>query len=60
MHCLSPEQLAFLATSIAVDLAKNKDIEEIGLIRTVLSQISATLATIINQKCNQDKNKKDK
>lgn len=60
MENLSPEQLAFLATSIAVDLSQDKDIDEIGLIKTFLSQICATLSTIVNQRCNKDKKPKKK
>lgn len=59
MENLSPEQVAFLATSIAVDLAKGKDIEEINLIKTIANQVCATLSTICTQrflleeKCNK-------
>ena len=50
MENLSPEQVAFLATSIAVDLAKNKSIEEINLIKTIANQVCATLSTICTQR----------
>ena len=50
MENLSPEQIAFLATSIAVDLAKNKSIEEINLIKTISNQVCATLSTICAQR----------
>ena len=50
MENLSPEQIAFLATSIAVDLAKNKSIEEINLIKTIANQVCATLSTICTQR----------
>ena len=56
MENLSPEQVAFLATSIAVDLAKNKSIEEINLIKTIANQVCATLSTICAQRFLQEEN----
>lgn len=53
---LSPEKLAILATEIAIDISKNKDIDDIYLIKTIISQISDVLSTIINQRINLKKN----
>ena len=53
---LSPEKLAILATEIAIDISKNKDIDDIYLIKTIMSQISDVLSTIINQRINLKKN----
>lgn len=50
MENLTPEQVAFLATSIAVDLAKNRSFDEIGLIKNIASQVCATLSTICAQR----------
>ncbi len=59
MENLTPEQVAYLATSIAVDLSKNKSCEEIGLIKTIASQVCATLSTICAQRyILEDKNKR--
>ncbi|MBO4412573.1 MAG: hypothetical protein J5779_00990 [Clostridia bacterium] len=53
---ISPEKLAILATEIAIDISKNKEIEDIYLIKTIMSQISDVLSTIINQRINLKKN----
>lgn len=52
---LSPENLAILATEIAIDISKNKGIDDIYLIKVLMSQISDVLSTIVNQRINLDK-----
>ena len=47
---MSPEELAALATSLAIAIAKDKSTEEIDLIAVVLAQISTTLGTISLQR----------
>lgn len=49
MQNMSPEQLALLATSIAIDLGKNKSIEELNLLLTLLNQIESAICTMIAQ-----------
>lgn len=55
MKCYSPEQVALLGTLIAIDLAKGKSDCEIFCLRSIASQISATLTTISCQKNCLDK-----
>ena len=50
MDNLTPEQVAYLATSIAVDLAKSRSFDEINLIKNIASQVCATLSTICSQR----------
>ncbi len=47
---MSPEELAALATSLAIAIAKDKSIEEIDLIAVILAQIGTTLGTISLQR----------
>ncbi len=47
---MSPEELAALATSLAIVIAKDKSIEEIDLIAVILAQIGTTLGTISLQR----------
>lgn len=49
---MCPEELAALATSLAIAIAKDKTTDELDLLAVVLSQISSTLATISVQKGN--------
>lgn len=58
MENLSPEQIAVLGTSIAVNLAKDKNIDEISSLINIVGQISCTLSTIINEKLCHNKRKK--
>ncbi|MGN0748335.1 MAG: hypothetical protein ACI4L1_01480 [Christensenellales bacterium] len=53
-----PEKLAFLATQIAIEISRGKDISQLNLIKTVVGQISCVLQTIICQRVNQDCDKK--
>ena len=46
---MTPEQLALLATSIAIDLGKNKSIEELNLLLSLLNQIESAICTMIAQ-----------
>lgn len=48
-----PEKLALLATEIAIELSKGKDITEIGVIKSVLNQICCVLQTIVSQRINE-------
>lgn len=57
MENLSPEQVAVLATSIAIDLCKDKTILELNVIRNIASQVSSAIFTIISQKTLIDSNK---
>lgn len=59
MTNLSPEQLTFLATSIAVELTKDKDIDEISVLKSVISQVCDSINTIVAQRCLLEKKCKD-
>lgn len=50
MKNLTPEMVACLGTSIAIELAKCKSTDELQVIRNLASQIAATLFTIISQR----------
>ncbi len=66
--CWTPEKIALVATQIAIEMSKGKSIEELNLIKSIASQISCVLHTIISQRiidekrCDKidDKNKCDK
>ncbi|MDD4110638.1 MAG: hypothetical protein PHS54_03695 [Clostridia bacterium] len=61
MDCIPPERMVQLATQIAIELAKGKDIEEINLARNIASLISSALQVILSQRCiNERKNKSKK
>lgn len=62
MENFSPEQITYLATSIANDIAKKKNNDEINVIRCVLSQICSTLSTYLSQEnlCKNNKSNKHK
>ncbi|WMJ89335.1 DUF6774 domain-containing protein [Anaerocolumna sp. MB42-C2] len=47
---MSPEELAALATSLAIAIAKDKTTDEIDLIAILLAQIGTTLGTISLQR----------
>ncbi len=47
---MSPEELAALAASLAIAIAKDKTIDEIDLIAVILAQIGTTLGTISLQR----------
>jgi hypothetical protein len=48
--------VAILATQIAIEIAKGKDIDEINLYKSVASQISSVLQVIISQRFVNKKN----
>lgn len=50
MNKKTPLELTLLATSIAVELAKGKNKDEICELRTILYQIYTTLQTLCNLK----------
>lgn len=58
---MTPEEITIAATSIAIELAKEKDVDEIFALKNLLSQISQSLLTIAAQKqyisknCNKQK-----
>lgn len=52
MNFMCPEELAALAASLAIAIAKDKTTDELDLLAVLLSQISSTLATISVQKSN--------
>lgn len=49
MHC-TDEELILLATSIAMELAKGLDTEELEQLRIVINQISCSLSSLINHR----------
>ena len=53
MKNCSPEKLALLATEIAIELSRGKDITEINVIKSVANQICCVLQTIISERINQ-------
>lgn len=55
---MPPDKLALFATQIAIDMSKNKDLDDLFLLRTIVGQISCVLSTIISQKIDLDKRKK--
>lgn len=62
MKNCSPEKLAILATQIAIEMSRDKDISEINLLKTLTGQICSVLQTIVLQKINlkNDNFNKDK
>ena len=60
MKKMCPEDISLLATSIAIDLAKNKSCEEINLLITLSNQIISVFCTIIAQKKFLEDNCHDK
>ena len=54
---MPPDKLALFATQIAIDMSKNKDLDDLFLLRTIVGQISCVLSTIISQKIDLDKRK---
>ena len=61
MQCLSPEKLVFLASSISIEIAKDKTVDEINEVKNLLSLIANNLQAIVSQKAfNNILSKKDK
>lgn len=61
MNCISPEKLVLLASSISIEIAKDKSIDEINEIKNLLSLIANNLQAIVSQKTfNNILSKKDK
>lgn len=54
MKNCSGEKLALIATQIAIEISKGKNIAELNLIKGIVSQISCTLQTIISKKICED------
>lgn len=50
MKNLSPGEVAYLATSIAVELAKDQSVDDINLMRNIASQIACSFSTILSQR----------
>lgn len=59
MKELTPAEVAYIATTLALELAKCKDIDELTITRNIVTQISSTLQTIISQKLLCEKLNKD-
>lgn len=53
MKNCSPEKLALLATEIAIELSRGKDITEINVIKSLVNQVGCVLQTIISQRINE-------
>ena len=61
MSCFSPEKLVLLASSMSIEIAKDKTIEEINEVKNLLSLIANNLQAIVSQKTlNNILSKKDK
>lgn len=58
MENCSPEKLALISTQIALELSRGKTISQLNLIKSVLTQISATMQTIISKKLCEDQENK--
>lgn len=58
MENCSPEKLALISTQIALELSRGKTISQLNLIKSVLTQISATMQTIISKKLSEDQENK--
>ena len=54
---MPPDMLALFATQVAIDISKGKDLDDLFLLRNVISQISCVMSTIISQKIDLDKRK---
>ena len=46
---ISPEKLVLLATSIALEISKDKTINQINIYRNLFSTVASNLQAIINQ-----------
>jgi len=61
---MSPSEVVVLGTQIAVALAKNKNSDEIAVLRSLAAQVAATLLTysaqktVVTEYCNKDDTKK--
>lgn len=55
MECKPPCETAYIATAIAVELARGKTQEEIIVLRNMASQIAAVLLTMSSQESLNDK-----
>lgn len=49
MICLSPSEVVLLGTNIALELAKNKTAGEIAVLRSIATQVAASLFTFAAQ-----------
>lgn len=54
MKNCSGEKIALIATQIAIEISKGKNIAELNLIKSVVGQISCTLQTIITKRLCED------
>lgn len=52
------EELILLATSIAMELARGLELDELEDLRNLVNQVSCSLTTLINSKYNVLKRKK--
>lgn len=52
---MPPEKLALFATQLAIDISKGKCLDDLFLLKNVISQVSCVLSTIISQKIEFDK-----
>ena len=57
---MPPDMLALFATQIAIDLSRGKSLDDLFLLKNVISQVSCVMSTIISQKIDLDKRKFDK
>lgn len=55
---MPPDKLALFATQLAIDLSRCKSLDELFLLKNIISQISCVMSTIISQKIELDKNKR--
>ena len=53
---MSPEEVTLLATAISFELAKDRSVEDIFVLRNVAQHVSQSLFLIDSQKQNLDKN----
>jgi len=61
MNCLSPEKLVIIASTISIEISKDKTIDEINEYKNLFSLISNNLQAICSQKLlNKNLSKKDK
>ena len=61
MNCISPEKLVLLASSISIEISKDKTIDEINEIKNLLSLIANNLQAICSQRAiYKNQSKKDK
>ncbi len=56
MKDCSPEKLALIATQIAIEISRGKNIDQLNTIKCLINQVSSVISTIILQRINNKLN----